>query len=51
MKKLRDLVLYNRLDPGKLITHRFYGFDEIETAFKLMKDKPRDLVKPIVMLN
>ena len=51
MEKLRDLVLYNRLDPGKLISHRFYGFNEIETAFKLMKNKPRDLVKPIVMLN
>ena len=50
IEKLADMVMNNRIDPSKLITHRFHGFDEIEQALLLMKDKPKDLIKPIVYL-
>ena len=50
MEKLASLVMAGRLDPGKLITHRFQGFDKIEEALMLMKDKPKDLIKPVVIL-
>ena len=50
MEKLASLVMAGRLDPGKLITHRFQGFDKIEEALMLMKDKPKDLIKPVVVL-
>nr|3FPC_A Chain A, NADP-dependent alcohol dehydrogenase [synthetic construct]3FPC_B Chain B, NADP-dependent alcohol dehydrogenase [synthetic construct]3FPC_C Chain C, NADP-dependent alcohol dehydrogenase [synthetic construct]3FPC_D Chain D, NADP-dependent alcohol dehydrogenase [synthetic construct] len=50
MERLIDLVFYKRVDPSKLVTHVFRGFDNIEKAFMLMKDKPKDLIKPVVIL-
>ncbi|AAM23957.1 threonine dehydrogenase-like Zn-dependent dehydrogenase [Caldanaerobacter subterraneus subsp. tengcongensis MB4] len=50
MERLIDLVVYKRVDPSKLVTHVFRGFDNIEKAFMLMKDKPKDLIKPVVIL-
>ncbi len=51
MEKLASLISTGRLDTSKLITHRFEGFDKIEEALLLMKDKPRDLIKPVVVIN
>ena len=50
MEKLSSLITYNRLDTGKMVSHKFYGFDKIEEALLLMKNKPSDLVKPVVIL-
>lgn len=50
MEKLASLIETGRLDPGKMLTHRFEGFDKMEDALMLMKDKPRDLIKPVVVL-
>jgi threonine dehydrogenase-like Zn-dependent dehydrogenase len=44
-------MVRGRIDPGKLITHRFEGLDSIEKALFLMKDKPRDLIKPVVTIK
>jgi threonine dehydrogenase-like Zn-dependent dehydrogenase len=51
MEKLVDLAMYGRIDPGKLVTHVFKGFDHIEEALMLMKDKPKDLIKPVVLVE
>ncbi|MBE3592162.1 MAG: NADP-dependent isopropanol dehydrogenase [Thermoanaerobacter sp.] len=51
MERLIDLVFYKRVDPSKLVTHVFQGFDNIEKALMLMKDKPKDLIKPVVILT
>ncbi|MDO7787850.1 NAD(P)-dependent alcohol dehydrogenase [Desulforamulus aquiferis] len=51
MEMLIDLVKYNRLDPGKLVTHVFKGIEHAERALLLMKDKPRDLIKPVVLVE
>ena len=32
-------------------THRFHGFEHMEEALLLMKNKPRDLIKPVVILD
>ncbi len=45
------MVEAGRVDPSKLITHRFEGLDSIEEAFELMVNKPRDLIKPIVLFQ
>lgn len=50
MEKLASLVETGRLDPSKLLTHKFKGFDHIEEALMLMKDKPADLIKPVVVI-
>lgn len=51
MEKLASLISTGRLDPGKLVTHRFEGMEGIEPALMLMKEKPKDLIKPVVVIN
>ena len=51
MEKLVSLIESKRLDPSHLITHRFQGMENIEKALMLMKDKPRSLIKPVVILD
>ena len=49
MERLAAMVQEGRVDPGKMITHKFYnGLDSIEEAFALMTNKPKDLIKPLV---
>ncbi|WP_371366429.1 NADP-dependent isopropanol dehydrogenase [Sporomusa rhizae] len=50
MEMLINLVIYNRVDLSKLPTHVFKGFEHIEKALMLMKDKPKDLIKPVVLI-
>ncbi len=45
------LLETNKLDVSKLITHRFEGFENLEEALLLMKDKPIDLIKPVVTIK
>lgn len=51
MEKLVGLMQTNRIDPSLMLTHRFEGFENVEPALMLMKDKPRDLIKPVVVIN
>ena len=51
MERLVSLLKYGRLDTSILLTHRFDGFSHIEDALFLMRDKPRDLIKPVVMIE
>jgi len=51
MEKLAGMVTTGRIDPSKLITHRFEGLENIEPALMLMKDKPADLIKPVVTIK
>lgn len=50
MEKLASLLVTGRLNVAPLLTHRFQGFEHIEKALLMMKDKPRDLIKPVVVL-
>ena len=49
MEKLAALLQTGRLDTAPLLTHRFNGFEHMEEALMLMKDKPADLIKPVVI--
>lgn len=49
LERIFEMIRYGRIDPAPLITHRLNGFDQIEAALFLMKEKPQDLVK--VMVN
>lgn len=51
MEKMAALIKTGRLDTSKLVTHVFDGFDKIEEALYLMKDKPADLIKPVVRIK
>ena len=50
MEQYAALVKAGRIAPGKLVTHTLYGFDKVEEALMLMKDKPANLIKPVVIL-
>lgn len=50
-EKLAELVMANRVHPEKLITHTFHGLENVEPALMLMKDKPKDLIKPLVIID
>jgi threonine dehydrogenase-like Zn-dependent dehydrogenase len=50
MEYLSNLLNYKKLDVSILLTHRFKGFEHIEKGIALMKDKPRDLIKPVVTI-
>ena len=50
MEKLGSLVSSGRLDVSPLSTHVFEGWEHIPEALQLMKDKPADLIKPVVKL-
>ncbi len=52
-ERLASLVVEGRVDPGKLVTHVFHGFDHFEEALNLMRPehKPADLIKPVVLLD
>ena len=51
IEKLLNLIAHKRVDPSKLLNYKFEGFDKIEDAFKVMDEKPKDLIKPIVYIN
>lgn len=51
MEKLVSLMETKRIDPGKMLTHKFKGFDKLPEALQLMKDKPADLIKPVVIME
>lgn len=50
MTYLSRLMEYGKLDTSLLLTHRFNGFEHVEDALLLMKDKPKDLIKPVVTI-
>jgi threonine dehydrogenase-like Zn-dependent dehydrogenase len=51
IERLAAMVVNGRVDPSLMITHRMEGFDKIEDALMLMKDKPADLIKPVVSIK
>ena len=50
MEKLGALAMSGRLDVSLLVSHVFDGWEHIPEALQLMKDKPADLIKPVVRL-
>lgn len=51
VERLLNVIRAGRLHPGKMLNYVFEGFDKIEDAFKVMDEKPRDLIKPIVKIS
>ena len=50
MEKQIELVISGTIDPSKIVTHVFHGFEKIEDALNMMKTKSLDLIKPVVIL-
>lgn len=50
MEKLSSLITNGKLDLKPLVTHVFEGWEHVPEALDLMKNKPADLIKPVVKL-
>ena len=48
VERMMRMIKYGGIDPAPLVTHRFSGFDKLEEALLLMRDKPSDLIKVVV---
>ena len=51
MEKLARLVSAGKLDMHPEVTHVFHGWEHLEEALFLMRDKPADLIKPVVVID
>ncbi len=51
IQKLLNLIKADRVHPGKMLNYKYEGFVKIEEAFKVMDEKPRDLIKPVIKIN
>ena len=51
MEKPASLVSAGKLDLAPLSTHVFEGWEHLEEALFLMRDKPADLIKPVVKIE
>lgn len=51
MEKLSSLVTSGRLDLHPEVTHLYHGWDHLEEALFTMRDKPSDLIKPVVVID
>lgn len=50
MEAMLSLIRYGRIDPSLLVTHRYQGFSSIPTAFQVMTEKPKNLIKACVQI-
>ncbi len=50
LEKLASLITNKKLSVSPLISHVFEGWDKLEEALFLMRDKPKELIKPVVKL-
>lgn len=49
-ERLANLMINGRLDVSGMLTHKFNGFDSVPEALELMRNKPKDLIKPVVII-
>lgn len=50
-ERLLNMMNNGRLDVSGMATHRFEGIESLPEALQLMKDKPRELIKPVVTFS
>lgn len=51
MEKLGSLVASGKLNVHHMVSHVFEGWDNLEKALFMMRDKPADLIKPVVSIE
>jgi threonine dehydrogenase-like Zn-dependent dehydrogenase len=48
LERMAALIEQGRVQPEKMITHRFYGLEEIPRAMDLFLNHDRSLIKPVI---
>jgi threonine dehydrogenase-like Zn-dependent dehydrogenase len=49
IERMMEMVRYGRMTPGELVTYHFSGFSRITDGLELMRKKPDDLIKLMVV--
>lgn len=49
MERLLDMIKYQRISAKELITHKFYGFENVYKCLELMKEKGDDIIKTMLV--
>lgn len=50
-ERLANLMINGRIDVSGMLTHKFEGLDSVEEGIQLMREKPKDLIKPVITIN
>lgn len=50
-ERLANMMMNGRLDVSGMLTHKFEGLDSLPEALELMKNKPSELIKPVITIN
>lgn len=48
MSRMAQLIASGRVEPEKLITHRYHGMEQIPEAMNLFLNHDRSLIKPVI---
>lgn len=51
MERMIEIVRHKRVDPSLMATHVSHGLENVEKGVLLMKDKPADLIKPVIIID
>ncbi|HKM34219.1 MAG TPA: zinc-binding dehydrogenase [Lachnospiraceae bacterium] len=51
IRRMLNVIAAGRVQPGKLLNYRYEGFDKLDEAFKVMDEKPVDLIKSYVIID
>lgn len=47
--RLLRLIQFGRLDPTPLVSHKLKGWDQLDTAIGIMRDRVDNVIKPVVI--
>lgn len=50
-ERLANLIMAGRIDVSGMLTHKFEGLESLPEALDLMVKKPKDLIKPIIIIK
>lgn len=50
-ERLANLMVNKRIDVSGMLTHKFEGFESLPEALELMRNKPKDLIKPVITIS
>lgn len=50
-ERLANMMMNGRLDVSGMLTHRLVGLESLPEALELMRNKPQDLIKPVIVIN
>lgn len=51
MERLLNLVKYRRFDPGKIVSHKYHGLDEMVDVLDLFENKQDEVIRAVMLFD